>query len=92
VNRGELLGNAHAVRPGPERSELLTLLQAGNANLEELVEVRAGNAKEADALQQWQRLVVHLREHALVEVEERELPIDVMLGSLEIDVEHEAMP
>ena len=88
VNRGQLLGHAHAVGPAAERAQLLALLQAGDANLEELVEVGAGDAEEADALEQRQRLVVNLREHALVEVEKRQLPIDVVLGSLEIHVEH----
>ena len=88
VNRRQLFGHAHAVGAGAERAQLLALLQAGDADLEELIEVRAGDAEKPDALQQRQRFVVHLREHALVEVEKRQLPIDVVLGSLEIHVEH----
>ena len=88
VNRRQLFGHAHAVGPAAERAQLQALLQAGDADLEELVEVGAGDAEKADALQQRQRFVVRLREHALVEVEKRQLPIDVVLGSLEIHVEH----
>ena len=41
-----------------------------------------GDAQEAQPLQQRHRLVEGLREHALVELEERQLAVDVVLGDL----------
>ena len=75
-----------------QRAELLPLLQTGDADLEELVEVGAGDAEKADALEQRQRLIVRLREHAQVEVEKRQLAIDVVLGSLEITSSMRTVP
>ena len=46
VNGGQLLRHAHAVRPATERAEFQPLLQAGDANLEEFVEVRAGDPQK----------------------------------------------
>ena len=60
----------------------MQLLQAGDADLEELVEVAGGDAQEAQPLEQRQRLVERLREHALVELEQRQLAIDVVLRRL----------
>ena len=88
VNGSKLVGTLMPSGPPAERAEFQPLLQAGDPNLEEFVEVRAGDAQKADALEQWQRLIVCLRQHAVVEIEKRQLPVDVVLGSLEIDVEH----
>ena len=52
------------------------LLQAGDADLEELVEVRAADRQEAQALEQRRRRVARLLEHAHIELQERQLAIE----------------
>ena len=54
-------------------------LQSGHANLEELVEVGTGNAQELEPFQQGQPLVLGLLQHALVELQQRQLAIDEQL-------------
>src|SRR5207245_1041980 len=53
------------------------VLQAGNADLEELVEVLAEDGEELGPLEQRERLVLGQGEHAGVEVQPRELPVEV---------------
>ena len=65
-------------------AELLQLLQARDADLEELVEVARGDAEELQPLEQRHGLVERLREHALVELEQRQLAVDVVIGRLEV--------
>src|SRR6478672_2592606 len=50
------------------------------ADLEKLVEVGAGDAQEAQPLEQRHRRVLRLRQHAEVEVELRELAVGVQRG------------
>src|SRR5690606_34193037 len=64
------------------------MLEAGHADLEELVEVRGGNAKELESFEQRHAAVLGLLEHAEVERELRELAVDVVLGKLEIQRVH----
>jgi hypothetical protein len=73
----ELLGRAHAVGRGMRAAGRDLLLQAGDADLEELVEVAGEDRQEADALEQRVALVHRLVQHALVEVEPRQLAVDV---------------
>ena len=63
--------------------ELDLFFQLGHADLEELVEIAAGNGQEPDALEQGYRLVLGLREHAPIELEERKLAVDVEPGGPE---------
>ena len=56
-------------------------LQAADALHEELVDVRAGDGQELDALEQRVAVVLGLGEHAAVEVEPGELAIEVQLGA-----------
>src|SRR5204862_179705 len=65
-------------------AELLQLLESGDANLEELIEIAAGDAEEPEPLEQRHRLIERLVEHPLIELEKRQLAIDVVLGCLEI--------
>src|SRR5207302_4752763 len=55
-----------------------------DANLEELIEIAAGGAEEPEPLEQRRRLIERLVEHPLIELEKRQLAIDVVLGCLEI--------
>ena len=54
------------------------LLQPGDPDLEELVDVLAQDGEEAHPLQQRQRLVLRDRQHPLVEVELGKFAVDVM--------------
>src|SRR5438132_5868584 len=83
VDRGELLGDRHPI--GRQlAAELLQLLESGDANLEELIEIAAGDAEEPEPLEQRHRLIERLVEHPLIELEKRQLAIDVVLWRLEI--------
>ena len=54
------------------------LLQAGDADLEELVQVRRNDGEEAQPLEQRHRIVGRLRQHAAVELEQAQLPVEEM--------------
>ena len=86
----ELLGDRHAVGGQLAAAELLQLLQARDADLEELIEVAAGDAQELQPLEQRHPGVEGLIEHALVELQEREFAVDVVLGRLEVRRIHES--
>ena len=63
---------------GPRRhAEVLRVAHGGGADLEELVEVGAGDAQVAQALEQRHLRVLRLRQHAEVEVELRQLAVEV---------------
>ena len=75
ADRAQLLDLVEAVgRRGAHAGREL-LLQAGDAHLEELVEVRAEDREELRPLEQRQRRVLGEREHARVEVEPRQLAV-----------------
>jgi len=82
ADRLELVVDVHAVRPGRKRAELPALLQARHANLEELVEVGAGDCQELDALEERHVVVLRLRQHAPVELEKGQLAVYEELGRL----------
>ena len=71
------LGRAHAVRRRARVAGRDLLAQAGDAHLEELVEVAGEDRQEADALEQRVALVDGLVQDALVELEPRQLAVDV---------------
>jgi hypothetical protein len=73
----QLLADRLEIRAGAAESGLELHLQAADPHLEELVEVVAEDRHELDALQQRQRRQRREREHALVEVERRQLPVQV---------------
>ena len=60
-------------------AEFEQLVQRGHPDLEELVEVGAGDAQEAQPLEQRRVRVPRLRQHAEVELELRQLAVDVQL-------------
>jgi hypothetical protein len=84
VDRRELLGDAEPIRCGLSRTELLQLLQAGDADLEEFVEIARADAEKPQPLEERHRRIESLREHALVELEHCELAVEVVIRSLEI--------
>jgi hypothetical protein len=77
--RGVAVG-CHVFDAGPEPAH-----RGGDADHEELVEVGAGDRQELHPLEQRMALVLRLREHALVELEPAQLPVDVERRVLEID-------
>jgi hypothetical protein len=84
----QLLLRREPVRAGARGAELDTLLQARDPDLEELVQVRGGDGEEADPLEQGQAVVLGLLEHALVELQQRQLPVLVELGGLQVQGLH----
>jgi hypothetical protein len=61
-------------------AELDLLLEAGDADFEELVEVARDDAEEAQALEQRHAARRRPGQNAPVEGEQRELPVEEMLG------------
>ena len=80
---GDLLLRRAAV--GRDRVQLRAdlLLEAADALLEELVDVRADDREELHALEQRDALVLGLVQHAPAEVEVGELAVEVELGRVE---------
>jgi hypothetical protein len=72
------VGRAELAQRHPRRRHLRAQVahHAGDADLEELVEVRRDDRQEAQPLEQRDRRVVREREHAPVEREQRELAVD----------------
>src|SRR5204863_504853 len=73
---GEYVRRPAAVGPGLGQAELDLLLEPGDANLEELIEIRGDDGGEAQPLEQRHRLVGRLREHPPVELENLELAVE----------------
>ena len=74
------LHEPQAVGPDRRRMRFDLGVQPGDADLEELVEVRRHDGDEAQPLEQRHRLVRRLREHAPVELEHLELAIQELCG------------
>ena len=68
-----------AVGPGDFGADLDLRLQAGDADLEELVQVAADDAQEAQALEQRNGRVGGLGQHAAIELEQTELAVEIVL-------------
>ena len=83
-HRVELLLGVVAVRRDVLDFLAELLQRRRDANHEELVEVRAGDAEELHPLEQRVRLVARLREHALVELQPAQLAIDVERRVLQV--------
>jgi hypothetical protein len=77
ADRAELLGCGAPVRGALAAGGGDLVQQPRDADLEELVEVRGEDGQELGALQQRVALVASLVEHARVEVEPRELAVQV---------------
>ena len=78
--RGQTVGRAH------RQAHLVAALQAGDANHVELVEVGGEDRQELGPLQQRQRGVRGQRQHARVEVQPAQFPVEVaVLGQWVVD-------
>src|SRR5581483_10097083 len=90
VNGRELLLERQAIGRERARAQLEQLLEAGDPDLEELIEIARGDTEEAQPLEQRHRLVEGLREHPAVELEEGQLAVEVEARRLEIGCVHAA--
>ena len=75
VDRDELLGRADAVRVVADRLDRDLLVETRDADLEELIEVRGEDRDELHALEQGERRILRDGEHALVELQPRQLAV-----------------
>ena len=76
----QLFGQRHLIGPGLAGAKGHLLLEASDANFEELVEVAARDAQELEPLKQWIAVVLGLFEHAPVKLQQAQLAIDVEFG------------
>ncbi|TXT25305.1 MAG: Uncharacterized protein FD134_1116 [Gallionellaceae bacterium] len=70
----------HAVRPGGSPGHAELLFQAGDADLEELVQVAADDAQVLQPLQQRDGGILRLRQHAPVKFQLPQLAVEEVLG------------
>jgi hypothetical protein len=77
MDGAELLAGGHAIgrRLGNRHQELL--LQAGDSDLEELIEVLTQNGEEAHAPQQWEASILGHGKYPMIEVELGKLAVQV---------------
>ena len=68
-----------AIRAGLLASEGNLLFQAGHADLEKLIKVAGENQQELEAFKQWIGFIQCLLQHADVELQLRQLPVDIQL-------------
>jgi hypothetical protein len=76
----ENLGGGASVHAALRHVAFHLLLEAGDANLEEFVEVRADDAEKLHALEQRVRGIAGFGEHALVEFEPAQLAVQEYVG------------
>ncbi len=84
----ELLGGGHAVRRQVDHAGLDLILQARDTDHEELVEIRAEDRQELDALEERMAGILHLLQHPAIELDPAQLPIEIQRRILEVDVQH----
>ena len=76
-----------AVGGDRDRVELELLLEPGDTDLEELVEIAAHDAQETQPLEQRRMRILGLRQHAAVERQDAELAVEEILGRKVREVE-----
>jgi len=74
----------HAVRAGGAGAGFQLVLQSGNTDFEELVHVAGKNQQEVQPFHQRMALVTGLLQHAQVELQQAELPVDVVIRFVQI--------
>src|SRR3970040_1481225 len=88
-DRPQHFGRAHVVRPSRGGAHDETVLQAGYANLEKLVQIRRRNTEEFEALEQRYVAVLRLLQNPDVKRQLRKLAVDVVVRQLEIERIHQ---
>ncbi len=79
MDRRELLADAQGVGRVLRGAQLQQLLEPGDADLEEFVEVGGADAQETQPFQQRHARVLGLREHAGIELQRRQFAVDEVL-------------
>ena len=79
------LGGLHAVGSGCLALQLDALLQSGDADFEEFVQVGAENQQEFEALQQRVVFVQSLGQHPLIELQVAQLAVDIVVGVVQCE-------
>jgi hypothetical protein len=77
VNGSQLLAGGHAIGRRLRQRGVDLLFEAGDPDLEKLVDVLAQDRQEANPLEKRERLVLGHGEHAFVEVELGQLSVQV---------------
>ena len=85
---GQLVGHRQAVGRRPGNTGRLLVLEAGDANLEELVHVGGKDGQELDPLQQRDLVVFGEGQDPAVEFECRQLPVDVPVLAVDVGGQH----
>jgi len=80
-----LLGR-ESVRARLGGTQLQFLFQAGNADLEKLIQIGAGDAEKAQPFQQGHTLVLGLFQNPPIELQQAQFPVDVELRALQVDL------
>ena len=83
-DRAQLFARRHVVGTALCHAECLLVDQSGDADFEELVEVRVGDAQERQPFEQRHVVILRHFEHAPIEFELRQLAVDVQLGALQV--------
>ena len=76
ADRDEHVARIHAVGPGAGQIDADRLLQLGDANLEKFVQVAADDAKKAQAFEQGRVRILGLGQHAAVEFQDADFPVE----------------
>ena len=76
VDRGKHLARVDAVGSGAGQIDADRLLQFGDSNLEEFVQIAADDAKKAQAFEQRHVRVLGLGQHAAVEFQDADFPVE----------------
>jgi hypothetical protein len=90
ADRLESLPRGHAVGPGIVRFMLDLLLDAGDAHLEEFIEIRGDNPQKPQPFQQRLALVLRFLQHAPVKGQPAQFPVDEKPGIGEVRSRHGA--
>src|SRR5262245_33655264 len=83
-NCAQLLGRRHVVGSAQRPAERLLMNQPGNANFEKLIEIRIRDTQERQPFEQRHVVILREFEHAPIEFEERQLPVEVQLRRVEV--------
>jgi len=71
----------HAIRPGRYTANLDLFHQSGYADLKKLIHVAAAYAQILQTFQQWDSVILGLRNDAPIELELTEFAVEKLLGS-----------
>jgi hypothetical protein len=84
TDAGQHIARRHPVRAGHGIAEGHMMAQDRHLHLEEFIEIGIGDAQETQPLEQRHGWVLRLREHTEIELELRQLAIEIELRDLEV--------